>query len=90
MATTEHTINDALAAALRKTRHAWRDSDIVRSEQLGMLKESFARPDILVVEPNVSPVAIEVEVQPALNVEAEALSRPVSYTHLTLPTRDLA
>jgi hypothetical protein len=80
MATTEHTINDALAAALRKTRHAWRDSDVVRSEQLGMLKESSARPDILVVEPNVSPVAIEVEIQPAINVEAEALSRLGKYT----------
>lgn len=80
MATTEHTINDALAAALRTTRHAWRDSDIVRSEQLGMLKESFGRPDILIVEPNVSPVAIEVEIHPAINVEAEALSRLGMYT----------
>jgi hypothetical protein len=59
MTTTEHTINDTLATVLRTTCHAWRDSDIVRSEQLGMLKESFARPDILVVEPNVSPVAID-------------------------------
>ncbi len=80
MRTTEHTINDALAAAVRTTRHAWRDSDIVRSEQLGTLRESAARPDILVVEPNVSPVAIEVEIQPALNVEAEALSRLGNYT----------
>lgn len=80
MRTTEHTINDALAAALRTTRHAWRDSDIVRSEQLGMLRESAARPDILVLEPNVSPVAIEIEIQPALNVEAEALSRLGNYT----------
>ena len=76
MTTTEHTINDSLAAALRTTRHAWRDSDVVRSEQLGMLKESFGRPDILVVEPNVSPVAIEVEIHPAITVEAEAVVTP--------------
>ena len=45
-----------------------------------MLRESFARPDILVVEPNVSPVAIEVEILPAINIESEALSRLGQYT----------
>ncbi len=75
MPTTEHTINDALAAALRKTRHAWQDSDVVKSEQTRMIKGHDTRPDILVVEPNVSPVAIEVEVLPAITVEAEAVSR---------------
>ena len=79
MATTEHTINDALAAVLRKTRHAWRDSGVVKSEQSGMLQESSARPDILVVEPNVSPVAVEIEVLPAVRVEAEARSRLGEY-----------
>ena len=29
MTTTEHTINDTLAAVLRKTRHVWRESDVV-------------------------------------------------------------
>lgn len=75
MATTEHTINDSLAAALRKTRHAWKSANIVNSEQSGLLKDSSARPDILVVEPNVSPVAIEIEVLPAISVESEAISR---------------
>ena len=28
MTTTEHTINDALAAALRGNRHTWRDSRV--------------------------------------------------------------
>lgn len=79
MSTTEHTINDTLAEVLRKTRHAWRVSRVVKSEQLGMLRESSARPDILVVEPNVSPVAIEVEVLPAISVESEAISRLGSY-----------
>jgi hypothetical protein len=75
MATTEHTINDALAKILRETRHAWRDSHIVSSENTGMLKGSNKRPDILILEPNVSPVVIETEVQPASTVEIEAISR---------------
>src|SRR5438045_617180 len=75
MATTEHTINDALAAALRETRRAWRDSTIVSSENTGMLKGSTKRPDILVLEPNVSPVVIETEVLPAATVELEARAR---------------
>jgi hypothetical protein len=75
MATTEHTINDAIARLLRKTRRLWHDSTIVSSENTSMLKGSNARPDILVTEPNVSPVVIETEVLPAISVEAEAKSR---------------
>lgn len=40
-----------------------------------MLKGSQAQPDILVIEPNVSPVAIETEVSPATTVELDAVSR---------------
>jgi hypothetical protein len=75
MATTEHTINDTLASILRETRGAWRTSDVVSSENTGMLKGSNARPDILVREPTVSPVVIETEVLPAVTVEAEAIAR---------------
>jgi len=75
MATTEHTINDAIAAVLRETRRAWYASDVVRSENTGMLKKSTKRPDILVLEANVSPVAIETEVLPAVAVESDAVSR---------------
>lgn len=75
MPTTEHTINDALAEALRQTRLAWRDSDIVRSENTGRLRGSTKRPDILITEPNVSPVVIETEVMPAITVEPEARER---------------
>jgi len=75
MATTEHTINAAIAGLLRETRRVWRDSNTVTSENIGMLKESNARPDILVIEQNVSPVVIETEVLLAITVEAEALSR---------------
>jgi hypothetical protein len=45
-----------------------------------MLRDSSARPDILVLEPNASPVAIEVEVLPAVGVESEAQSRLGEYT----------
>lgn len=72
---TEHTINDALASVLRQGRHAWRESGIVHSETTGMLKEGYGRLDILVLEHDVSPVAIETEVLPAITVEPEARSR---------------
>ena len=75
MARTEHSINDALAELLRGTRRAWRNEKIVTSEDTGQLKDTSGRPDILVIEPNVSPVVIETEVFPATTVEAEALSR---------------
>ena len=75
MATTEPTINDALAEVLRGTRRAWQQSNVVRSENSGMLKESNERPDILVIEPTVSPVVIETEVLPAVTVELDTTSR---------------
>lgn len=75
MATTEHTINDVIAAVLRETRCVWYASDVVSSENTGMLKKSRKRPDILVLEANVSPVAIETEVLPAVTVETDAVSR---------------
>jgi hypothetical protein len=75
MATTEHTINDALAEVLRQTRSSWRSSSVVSSENTEMLKGSNKRPDILVIEPNVSPVVVETEVLPATSVESEAISR---------------
>jgi hypothetical protein len=75
MATTEHTINDALAGLLRETRQAWRTGNVVSSENTGMLVGSNKRPDILVLEPSVSPVVIETEVVPATTVEPDAISR---------------
>ena len=51
MTTTEHTINDALAAVLRTTRRAWSQLGIVSSENTGILKHEAKRPDILVTEP---------------------------------------
>lgn len=75
MPTTEPTINDALAELLRQTRQAWRAAHVVSSENTGMLVGSSKRPDILVLEPSVSPVVIETEVVPATTVESDAMSR---------------
>ncbi len=75
MATTEHSINDALAEVLRSTRRAWASEETVQSENTGMLKGNNKRPDILIVESNVSPVCIETEIMPASTVEKEAKSR---------------
>jgi hypothetical protein len=75
MATTEHTINDALAAVLRQGRRVWRSNGIVLSENTGMLRGGNKRPDILVLEPHVSPVVIETELYPATTVEMDAKSR---------------
>ena len=75
MATTEHTINDALAQVLMKTRSLWRFKDAVRSENIDVLKSSGKRPDILIAEPNVSPVIVETEVIPGTTVESDARQR---------------
>jgi hypothetical protein len=44
---------------------------MVRSENTGALKGNAKRPDILITEPNVSPVVIE----PAVTVEQDAVQR---------------
>ncbi|MFH1141191.1 MAG: hypothetical protein V1724_05930, partial [Chloroflexota bacterium] len=75
MATTEPTINVALAEILTQTRSLWRAQGVVRAENTEVLRSSGKRPDILVSEPNVSPVVIETEVLPAVTVEADALQR---------------
>ena len=76
MATTEHTINDAIAELLRGTRWAWRDERVVLSETTRLFAESKGlRPDILILEPYTAPVVIETEVLPAQSVEEEALGR---------------
>lgn len=76
MATTEHTINDAIAELLRGTRWAWRGDDVVRSETTGLLSDSkMLQPDILIDELWIPPVVIESELIPAQGVEADALNR---------------
>jgi hypothetical protein len=75
MATTEHTINDALAEALTGTRSLWRYKGVVKSENIDVLKGSGKRPDILITEPNVSPVILETEILPTISVESDARQR---------------
>jgi len=76
MATTEHTINDAIAELLRGTRWAWRGSEVVRSETTQLLAESGGlRPDIVIQEPFTAAVVIETEILPTQTVEEETLSR---------------
>ncbi|MFC1910583.1 hypothetical protein ACFLXC_04790 [Chloroflexota bacterium] len=75
MATTEHTINDSLAAVLMETRSLWRQKGVVKSENIDVLKASGKRPDILIAEQNVSPVVVETEVLPATTVESDAKQR---------------
>lgn len=75
MTLTEHSINDSLAEVLKKTRCVWRTLNVVRSEELNVIYNSSERPDIIVMEPHVSPVIIETEVLPAITVESEAKSR---------------
>ena len=75
MPTTEPTINDALAEVLRATRSLWRGTGVVLSENTNVLRDAGKRPDILVLEPNVSPVVIETEVLPASTVEKDAVER---------------
>jgi hypothetical protein len=75
MATTEQTINDALAAVLMETRSLWRYKGVVRSENVDVLKGGGKKPDILITEPNVSPVIVETEILPAQTVESDAKQR---------------
>jgi hypothetical protein len=79
MATTEQTINDALAAVLMETRSLWRYKGVVKSENVDVLKASGKKPDILIVEPNVSPVIVETEILPSQTVESDAKQRLGEY-----------
>lgn len=74
MATTEPTINDAIANALRELRRVWQKPRVVSSENTGAF-HAATRPDILIMEPGTSPVVLETEVLPAQTVEKEARSR---------------
>jgi hypothetical protein len=75
MATTEQTINDALAAILMNTRSLWRYKGVIKSENVDVLKCSGKKPDILIAEQNVSPVIVETEIIPAFSVESDAKQR---------------
>src|SRR5260221_7079774 len=73
MATTEPTINNTIAGLLRELRKAWAPPGVLRSENTGVFVGG-GQPDILVMEPGTSPVAVETEVLPAQTVEKDARS----------------
>lgn len=58
-----------------ETRSLWRYKGVVKSENVDVLKGSGKKPDILITEPNVSPVIVETEVLPANSVESDAKQR---------------
>jgi len=58
-----------------ETRSLWRQKGVVKSENIDVLKASGKRPDILITEPNVSPVIVETEILPAISVEPDAKQR---------------
>ena len=69
---TEPNLNNALGNILRKMMHGTH----LRSENTQVIRDNPGlRPDILIAAPGRSPVVIETEYDPALNVEAEARER---------------
>ena len=58
-----------------ETRSLWRYKGVVKSENVGVLKGNGKKPDILITEPNVSPVIVETEILPAHSVESDAKQR---------------
>src|ERR1700720_3005076 len=74
MATTEPSINNAVATVLRNLRRAWHPQGVLRSENTSLF-EGGGQPDILIMESGTSPVSVETEVLPAQTVEKDARSR---------------
>ena len=72
----EHTLNDVLAACLRRRSPAWRgaNSQYLTSEDPGIL-QGTGQPDIIADMPGGAPVAVETEFSPARTVEQDARSR---------------
>ena len=70
----EHTLNTALASALRRRSPLWGEPGQVVAEDLGALSGG-GRPDILVRPSGAAPVVVETEVEPAPTVEKDARSR---------------
>ena len=58
-----------------ETRSLWRYKGVIKSENVDVLKGSGKKPDILITEPNVSPVIVETEILPANSVESDAKQR---------------
>ena len=71
--TTEPAFNVELANVLRSKHPLWRDR--VRAEQTDVFRQRALQPDVLVDHPGGLPVAVEVEFEPAPEVEQDARDR---------------
>lgn len=71
--TSEPAINAVLGEVLRRKHPLWRDK--VHAERTGMFQQAALRPDIVVEHPGGLPVVVETEIEPAAEVEADALAR---------------
>ncbi len=65
MSTTEELFNEGLAGSLRRCLPEWDQPDVVVAEQTGLLASSLRKKvDILVSDPYLPPVCLEVEIDP--------------------------
>lgn len=71
--TSEPAINAVLGQVLRRKHPLWRDR--VHAEQSGVFQQAALRPDIVVHHPGGLPVVVETEIEPAAEVESDALAR---------------
>ena len=71
--TSEPAINAVLGQVLRRKHPLWRDR--VHAEQSGIFQQTALRPDIIVHHPGGLPVVVETEIEPATEVERDAIAR---------------
>lgn len=71
--TSEPAINAVLGQVLRRKHPLWRDR--VHAERSGVFQRAALRPDIVVHHPGGLPVVVETEIEPAAEVERDALAR---------------
>ena len=71
--TSEPAINAMLGQVLRRKHPLWRNR--VYAEQSGVFQQAALRPDIVIHHPGGLPVVVETEIEPASEVEQDALAR---------------
>ena len=71
--TSEPAINAVLGEVLRRKHPLWRNR--IHTERTGVMQQAALRPDIVVEHPGGLPVIVETEIEPAANVETDALAR---------------
>ena len=71
--TSEPAINAVLGEVLRRKHPLWRNE--IHTERTGVLPRAAPRPDIVVEHPGGLPVVVETQIEPAAEVETNALAR---------------